>query len=64
MVHSFLSAIIAFSSLAITSDKDAFFSCFASIEAFSIVFPVFRLILAKAVDRFSVVFSAFAKSLF
>jgi hypothetical protein len=62
MVHSFFSAIIASSSLAITRNKDIFFSCPARIETFFIAFLVFMLILVKAVDRFFAVFSAFVKS--
>jgi hypothetical protein len=62
-MHLTLNIIIASSSLTITSDKNISSSCPAKIEALFIAFPVFRLSLAKAVDRFFAVFSTFTKSL-
>jgi hypothetical protein len=63
MVHSFFSAIIAFSSPAIIRDKDASFNYLTNIKVFSVAFLAFMLISAKAIDRFFAVLSAFAKSL-
>jgi hypothetical protein len=63
MVYLIFGVTAASFSLAIIRDKNAFFSCSVSIKAFSVAFPVSRLILAKAVDRFFVVLSASAKSL-
>jgi hypothetical protein len=62
MVYPILDAIIASFSLIIIRDKDIFFSCPIKIEALSIIFPVFRLISAKAVDRFSAVCFVSARS--
>jgi hypothetical protein len=62
-MYSSFSAIIAFSSLAITRDKDAFSSYLVRIEALSVVFSVFKLTLVKAINRFSAVFSVSVKSL-
>jgi hypothetical protein len=62
MVYSLFGAIITSFSLAIIRDSDVFFSCPAKIEALSIVFPVSTFSSAKAVDRFSAVFSASARS--
>jgi hypothetical protein len=64
MMHSFLDAIIAFFSLVIIKDNDAFFNCPTNIEALFIVSSVFMLNPAKTVDRFSAVLSASVKSLF
>jgi hypothetical protein len=64
MVYLIFNIITAFSFLVIIRDKDIFSSYLAKIETLFIVFPVFMLILVKAVDRFSAVFSVFAKSLF
>jgi hypothetical protein len=64
IVHSFFGVIIASSFLTITRDSDAFSSCPARIEALSIAFLVSTLSPIRAVDRFSAVLSAFAKSLF
>jgi hypothetical protein len=64
MIYLIFDIIAASSSLAITRDKDAFFSCPARIETLFVVFPVFMLISVKAVDRFSAVLSASAKFLF
>jgi hypothetical protein len=61
MVYLILGVIAASSSLAIIKDRDIFFSCFVRIEAFFVIFPAFRLILAKAVDRFSAVCLVSAK---
>jgi len=63
MVYLFLNIIIAFFSLGIIRDKNAFFSCPARIEAFFIVFLVLTFSPARAVDRFFIVFSASARSL-
>jgi hypothetical protein len=63
-VHSFFGAIITFSSLVITRDSDVFFNCPAKIEALSVVSLVSTFSPVKAVDRFSAVLSASAKSLF
>jgi hypothetical protein len=57
-----LCAIIASFSLAIISDRDASSSCPVRIKAFFIVFLAFRLIPAKAVDRFSTVCSISVRS--
>jgi hypothetical protein len=61
-MHSFLSAITASFFLAIIRDSDAFSNCPARIEALSVAFPVSTLNPAKAVDKFSAVLSASAKS--
>ena len=63
MVYSFFSIIIIFFSLAIIRDSDAFFSCPARIETLFVVSSASILNSAKAVDRFSAVFLASAKSL-
>jgi hypothetical protein len=63
MVHLTFSAIVTSFSLTIIKDRNAFFNCPARIEALSVAFPVSILNLAKAVDRFSAVCSASAKSL-
>jgi hypothetical protein len=62
MVYLIFGAIAASFSLIIIKDRDISFSCPARIEALSIVFLVFRLIPVKAVDRFSAVYSASARS--
>jgi hypothetical protein len=62
-MYLFLGVIIAFSFFTIISDRDVSFSCFAKIEAFSVAFSVFKFILAKAVDRFFAIFSAFVRFL-
>ena len=62
IVYLFFSAVIAFSSLAIIRDSDVFFNCSVRIEAFSVASSVSTLNPVRAVDRFSVVLSAFAKS--
>jgi hypothetical protein len=62
MVHLLLNAIIIFSFLAIISERDISFSYLTRIEARSVVFPAFRLIPARIVDRFSAVYSASARS--
>jgi intracellular septation protein A len=62
MVYLTLSAIAVFFSLTIIRDKDTFFNCPVKIEILFIVFSAFRLIPAKAVDRFSAVCSASARS--
>jgi hypothetical protein len=61
-MHLTLNTIAAFFFLTIIRDRDASFNCFAKIKTFFITFSAFKLILAKAVDRFSAVFSVFAKS--
>ena len=63
IIYSFSGAIIAFFSLIITRNSDAFFSCPARIETPFIVFLISTFSSAKAIDRFSAVFSASAKSL-
>jgi len=63
MVHLTLGTIIASFFLVIIKNRNVFFSCPAKIEVLFIVFPVFMLNLAKAVDRFFAVLSASAKSL-
>jgi hypothetical protein len=63
MVQLTLGAIAASFFLAITKDKNAFSNCPARIEALFVVSPISMLILAKTIDRFSAVVSAFAKSL-
>jgi hypothetical protein len=63
MIYLTLGAIVASFSLITIRDRDISSSCFTSIKALSVVSPAFRLILAKAVDRFSAVFSVSAKSL-
>jgi hypothetical protein len=62
MVYPTLSIIAVSSSLAITKNRDVSFNCPAKIDAFSVVFPVFRLTPVKAVDRFSAVYSALTNS--
>jgi hypothetical protein len=62
MVYLTFNIIAAFFSLAITKNRDTFFSCPAKIETFFIIFLAFRLIPAKAIDRFSAVYSISAKS--
>jgi hypothetical protein len=62
MVHLILSIIIASSSLIIIKDRNASFSYPAKIEALSIVFSASMFIPARAVDRFSAVLSASARS--
>jgi hypothetical protein len=63
MVYLILGAIIASFFLIITRDKDTFSSYPIRIETLSVAFSVFRLISARAVDRFSAVYSASVKSL-
>jgi hypothetical protein len=62
MVYLIFDIITAFSSLAITKDRDVSSSYLAKIEIFSVAFSAFMLIPARAVDRFFAVFSAFARS--
>jgi hypothetical protein len=63
MVYSIFDTIAVSFSLTITKNRDIFFSCPAKIETFSVAFLVFIFNSARAVDRFSAVLSAFAKSL-
>jgi hypothetical protein len=63
MVHSFFNTIAVFFSLAITRDSDISFNCPVRIEALSVAFPVSTFNPARAIDRFSAVLSASAKSL-
>jgi len=63
MVHSFFGVIIISLSLVIIKDSDTFSSCPARIEAFFIIFLASTLSPARTADRFSAVFSVFAKSL-
>jgi hypothetical protein len=62
MIHLILGISVASFSLAIIRNKDAFFSCPAKIKAFFVAFPASRLIPARAVDRFSAVCLASARS--
>ena len=62
MVHSFFNTIVTSSSPAIARDKDIFFNCSISIETLSVAFPVLMLSPAKAIDKFSAILSASAKS--
>jgi hypothetical protein len=64
MVHSFFGAITVSFSLTIIRDNDIFSSCPARIEALFIAFLASTLSPVRAIDRFSVVLSASAKSLF
>jgi hypothetical protein len=64
MVYLTLNIIVASSSLAIIKNSDVSSNCPAKIEALSVVFSAFRLIPARAVDRFSAVYSVSAKSFF
>jgi hypothetical protein len=63
MIHSLFDAVTAPFSLAITRNNNASSNCSARIEALFIVFPASTLSLVRAVDRFSAVLSASAKSL-
>jgi hypothetical protein len=63
MVYSLLGTIIAFFSLTIIRDKDAFSNCSAKIKALSIAFSALILNPARAVDRYFAVLSVSAKSL-
>jgi hypothetical protein len=63
MIYSFFDVIIAFFFLSIIRDKDTFFNCPARIETFFIIFPTSTFSPARAVNRFSVIFSTSAKSL-
>jgi hypothetical protein len=62
MVHPTLNIIAASFSLAIIRDRNAFSNYFAKIDVFFIAFSAFRLIFAKAVDRFSAVYSVLTNS--
>jgi hypothetical protein len=62
-MYSFFNVIIAFFFLSIIRDKDVFFNYPIRIKALSITFPASIFSPVKAVDRFSAIFSAFAKSL-
>jgi hypothetical protein len=62
MVHSLLGTIIASSFLVIIRDSDAFSSYPARIETLFIAFLALTLSPVKAVDRFSAVLSASARS--
>jgi hypothetical protein len=62
MVYSFFSVTIVFFSLGIIRDKDASSNCSAKIEILSVIFPASTLSPARAVDRFSAILSASAKS--
>jgi hypothetical protein len=61
-VYLTFNIIVASSFLTIIRNRDTFSSCPVSIKALSVVFPTFRLILVKIVDRFSAVLSVSAKS--
>jgi hypothetical protein len=62
MIYLTFGAIAVFFFFVLPRDRDAFFSCLVRIDVFFVTFPASRLILVKAVDRFSAVFSAFVKS--
>jgi hypothetical protein len=62
MVHSLFGAIIAFFFLVITRDNDASSNCPAKIETLFIAFPALMLSPVRAIDRFSAVLSASARS--
>jgi hypothetical protein len=64
MVYPTFNTITVSSSLAITKNKDTFSSYSAKIETLFVVSLTSILIPAKAVDRFSAVFSASTKSLY
>jgi hypothetical protein len=63
MVHSFFGVTVIPFFLIIIRDSDISFNCPARIEALFIAFSVSIFSPAKAVDRFSVILSAFVKSL-
>jgi hypothetical protein len=63
IIYSFFSVITASFFLIIIKDKDTFSNCPARIETLSITFSALTLSPARAVDKFSTVFSASAKSL-
>jgi hypothetical protein len=63
MTYPIFNAMIAFSSLTITKDRNIFSSCPARIETLSIVSPASMLNPAKAINRFFAVRSASARSL-
>jgi hypothetical protein len=63
MIYLTFNTIATSFSLIITRDRNAFFNYLTNIETLSIAFPAFKFISAKAVDKFSAVFSASAKSL-
>jgi hypothetical protein len=63
IIYLFFNVITASSSLIIIRDKDIFSNCPAKIETLSVIFPVLTFSPARAVDRFSAILSASAKSL-
>jgi hypothetical protein len=63
IIYPILNAIAASCSLIIIKNRDISFNCSANIEALSITFPAFMLNPARAIDRFSAVYSAFTRSL-
>jgi hypothetical protein len=62
MVHLTFNTITTSSSLAIIRDRNTFSNYSAKIEALFVAFLASRLIPAKAVDRFSAVYSISARS--
>ena len=58
-----LDIITASSSLAIIKNKNIFSNYSAKIEILFVVFPTFKFIPVKAVDKFSAVYSASARFL-
>jgi hypothetical protein len=62
-MYLIFNVIAASFSLAIIKDRDIFFSYPIRIEALSVAFSAFIFSLARAVDRFSAVYSVFARSL-
>jgi hypothetical protein len=64
IIYSFLNIITASFFLIIIKDKDTFSNCSARIEALFVIFPALTFSPVRAVDRFSAILSASAKSLF
>ena len=63
MVYLILNTIATSSFLTIIKNRDTSFNYPARIEALSVISPAFMLNSARAVDRFSAVYSASARSL-
>jgi hypothetical protein len=63
IIYLFFNVITASFSLIIIKNKDIFFSCPAKIETLFVIFLVLTFSPAKAVDRFSAIFSTSVKSL-
>jgi hypothetical protein len=62
-MHLTFSTFAASFFLIIIKDRNVFSSCLANIEALFIASPASMLSLARAVDRFSAVYSVSARSL-